>query len=67
MTPKRELIVEIFPTWKENILRSIAWCLGIRGIPVGFIYAEAIINEPTINDLQREAEESAINRVRDNN
>lgn len=69
MTPNREMIVEFFPIWKENILRFVAWCLGIRGIPVGFVHYKIVPddNEPTINDLQRAEEESAMNRVRENN
>lgn len=83
MTPKREMIVEFFPPWKENILRSLAWCLGIRGVPVGFIHYETkfdddsqecrceyethcFCNEPTINDIKRNEEESQMNRKEDN-
>ena len=64
VTRKGEMIVEFFPVWKENILRAIAWCLGIRGVPVGFVHYEKPSEmEPTINDLQRAQEESAMNRV----
>lgn len=64
VTRKGEMIVEFFPPWKENILLAVSWCLGIRGIPVGFIrFERATEMEPTINDLQRAEEESAMNRV----
>lgn len=68
MIPKREMIVEFFPPWKENILRGLAWCLGIRGIPVGFIHYETKFddNEITINDIKRNEEESQMNRKEDN-
>lgn len=68
MTQQRELVVELFPIWKDNILRFVARCLGIKGIPVGFIYYEPKDEvEMTINDIKRAEEESAKNRVRDNN
>ena len=68
MTQQRELVVELFPIWKDNILRFVARCLGIKGIPVGFIYCELKDEvEMTINDIKRAEEESAENRVRSNN
>jgi hypothetical protein len=68
MAEKREMIVEFFPLWKERILRGLAWCLGIRGIPVGFIHYEIKFdgNEETINDIKRNEEESQMNRKENN-
>lgn len=45
MTRKGEMIVEFFPVWKENILRAVAWCLGIRGVPVGFVHYEIKVDD----------------------
>ena len=68
MTRKGEMIVEFFPPWKENILRFIARILGIKGIPVGFIHYQVRFddNEPTINDIKRNIDESQMNRKEDN-
>lgn len=60
-TPSRKLIVETLPTWKEYILYFVARCLGLKGVPIGLIYYE---NEQTINDIVKNNEEDAMNRVR---
>jgi len=65
---RREMIVEFFPLWKENILRFVARCLGIKGVPVGFIHYDKRFddNEMTINDIKRNEEESQMNRKEEN-
>ena len=49
-------------------MRGLAWCLGIRGVPIGFIHYETKFddNEITINDIKRNEEESQMNRKEDN-
>jgi hypothetical protein len=68
MGEQGEMIVEFLPIWKENILRAVARCLGIKGIAVGFIHYQKRFddNEPTINDIKRNEEESQMNRKEDN-
>jgi hypothetical protein len=57
--------VQVFPRWKENILYFIARCLGLKGLPIGFIYYEdEDKNIMTINDIKRSMEEDEANSVR---
>ena len=60
MTPSRKLLVQTFPQWKENVLYFVARCLGLKGVPVGLIHYE---EEPTINDIVKNNEEDAMNKV----
>jgi ABC-type Zn uptake system ZnuABC Zn-binding protein ZnuA len=66
VTRRRELVVQTLPAWKERIISAVSYLLRIKGMPVAFIYAEGEENEPSINDLKRAEEESAQNRVRNN-
>ena len=65
---KQELMVVTLKPWKESVLYWVARLIGIRGLPVGFIHYEREFddNEPTINDIKRNNEESQMNRKEEN-
>ena len=73
MTPKPKLIISKMNKFQAFILRTVARCLGIRGdayicmlvveddLPEDYI--AVFDNEPTINDIAKNNEEDAANRV----
>lgn len=77
MTPKPKLIISSMNRFQALVLRLVARCLGIRGdayicllltedeLPEDYI--AVFENEPTINDVVKNNEEDAMNRVRENN
>jgi len=64
VTPKPKLLVATLPRWKENLLYYIGKIIGLKGLPIGFIYYEDEEEENlmTINDIKRQMEEDAMNR-----
>lgn len=73
MTPKPKLIISSMNRFQAFILRIVARCLGIRGdayicllvtedeLPEDYI--AVFDNEPTVNDIVKNNEEDAANRV----
>lgn len=68
MTPKAEIVVKAMNAYQEFVLKVVGWMLGIRG-EAKIIYIEFDEDEvePTINDIAKNNEEDAMNRVRPNN
>ena len=73
MTPKPKLIISKMNKFQAFVLRIVAKCVGIRGDAyVCFLvtedelpedYIAVFDNEPTINDIVKNNEEDAANRV----
>lgn len=73
MTPKPKLIISSMNRFQGFVLRIVARCLGIRGdayicllvtedeLPEDYI--AVFDNEPTVNDIAKNNEEDAANRV----
>jgi hypothetical protein len=63
-----QLVVEEMRAWQASILNFIAWLIGLRGGSVAYLEFRTVITleddiEPTINDIVKNNEEDAMNRV----
>jgi len=63
-----QLVVEEMKGWQAAILNFIAWLIGLRGGSVAYLEFRTVITleddiEPTINDIVKNNEEDAMNRV----
>lgn len=66
MSPKLE--VSAFHPLQAKILNFVAYILGMRGGTVAYLWlTEDEEVEPTINDIAKNNEEDAMNRVRQTN
>ena len=64
MTPKAEIIVKAMNAYQEFVLKIIGWMIGIRGeAKIIYIHFDEDEVEPTINDIIKNNEEDAMNRV----
>lgn len=64
MTPKPELIVKAMNAYQEFVLKIIGWMIGIRGeAKIVYIHFDEDEVEPTINDIVKNNDEDAMNRV----
>ena len=62
-----QLVVELMKAWQSKVLNAIAWVIGLRGGSVAYVNLRIILDvEPTINDIVKNNEEDAMNRVRHN-
>lgn len=61
------LVVEQMKTWQSKVLNAVAWVIGLRGGSVAYLDLRIIFDaedeEPTINDIVKNNEEDAMNRV----
>ena len=65
MTQLPNLVVKAMNTYQEFVLKIVGWILGIRGeAKIVFIQFDEDEVEPTINDIVKNNEEDAMNRVR---
>ena len=59
-----QLVVEVMKAWQSKILNAIAWVIGLRGGSVAYVNLRIVLDvEPTINDIVKNNEEDAMNRV----
>jgi hypothetical protein len=64
VTPRPKLVVKAMKTWQAAVLRVIGWMIGIRGeAKISYIIFDNDKEEPTINDIVKNNEEDAMNRV----
>jgi hypothetical protein len=64
-----QLVVEEMRAWQAAFLNLMAWLIGLRGGSVAYLEFRTVITleddiEPTINDIVKNNEEDAMNRVR---
>ena len=68
MTPKAEIIVKAMNAYQAFVLKVVGWMIGIRGeARIVYIQFDEDEVEPTINDIVKNNEEDAINRVSETN
>ncbi len=59
-----QLVVEVMKAWQSKVLNAIAWVIGLRGGSVAYVNLRIVLDvEPTINDIVKNNEEDAMNRV----
>lgn len=64
MTPKAKFIVKAMNAYQEFVLKIIGWMIGIRGeAKIVYIHFDEDEVEPTINDIVKNNDEDAMNRV----
>jgi hypothetical protein len=63
-----QLVVEAMKAWQSKVLNAVAWVIGLRGGSVAYVNLRIVLDvedeEPTINDIVKNNEEDAMNRVR---
>ena len=66
--PKAEIIVKAMNAYQAFVLKVVGWMIGIRGeARIVYIQFDEDEVEPTINDIVKNNEEDAINRVSETN